>query len=603
MLVFVIVVIVAGKELGSVPERYSATLICTFALFPIVLIVMAVGHYIVLDNVSATTVLLHAGEKALILWILGALAFNWLAMPQHAIPSSFLALSARRVKVRSQLDQLAIPIDEKKEVLDQLNAIEERRSAISWIKGEAYTHVWECLHRAEESLLRIVPQEVVVKEALYDELRVKGSDISHQRELIGKLKTAVGTLYPQAYRFFEPTSDPTIPLTIVTPSLLPSGTAGNVYDWTLLATGGVPPYRWKEDKSALSAAGVKLWEGGLLNGMLGAVGTISFVARVDDSAGAHIMKEMSLEVVATTPASPGRPDSLERAVVRTVREAVNEYRDARWNGLILARNRVITSMFWVSLVALALLTVCILTCIPKSTMVAVATVYLVGAIAGLLGRMQSDAQADTAVEDEGLSLARLVATPLFSGVAAVGGVMIMALLTIVSTSLGPSPELKPLTIVTESRLPNGVVDSLYCEQLVADGGVAPYRWSLADSSAIGFGFTLSSAGLLCGTPSSTAALCFDVAVSDGGNSVASKPLALVIGKHESSTKGSCPRTLAMLGKHFDLGGNGLILLVAAVFGLTPGLLLDHLLKESDRYKAELKKSRAIDGAAETSAPT
>ena len=43
---------------------------------------------------------------------------------------------------------------------------------------------------------------------------------------------------------------------------------------------------------------------------------------------------------------------------------------------------------------------------------------------------------------------------------------------------------------------------------------------------------------------------------------------------------------------FDLRKNLIGLLVAAVFGLTPGLLFDRLQQQSEKYKADLKSSEA-----------
>jgi hypothetical protein len=53
---------------------------------------------------------------------------------------------------------------------------------------------------------------------------------------------------------------------------------------------------------------------------------------------------------------------------------------------------------------------------------------MVGAIAGMFGRFYREAGNSTAVDDYGLSLARAIATPLLSGLAGVGGVLITILL-------------------------------------------------------------------------------------------------------------------------------------------------------------------------------
>ena len=59
--------------------------------------------------------------------------------------------------------------------------------------------------------------------------------------------------------------------------------------------------------------------------------------------------------------------------------------------------------------------------VPVPQILAVAVFYLVGAIVGLFNRLGLEVGRSGAVEDFGLSMARLVVTPLVSGLAAVGG--------------------------------------------------------------------------------------------------------------------------------------------------------------------------------------
>ncbi len=61
-------------------------------------------------------------------------------------------------------------------------------------------------------------------------------------------------------------------------------------------------------------------------------------------------------------------------------------------------------------------------------MVWVTVYFLVGAIAGFFARLQAEWTTDTAVDDFGLSTARLVHIPWISGLAAVGGVLITSVL-------------------------------------------------------------------------------------------------------------------------------------------------------------------------------
>ncbi len=86
--------------------------------------------------------------------------------------------------------------------------------------------------------------------------------------------------------------------------------------------------------------------------------------------------------------------------------------------------------------------------------------YLVGGVVGLFSRLRVDAEANSAVEDYGLAKVRLIATPLISGLAAVSGVVLTALLagSALGTLLGPpsasvSPRAASATSATASPGP------------------------------------------------------------------------------------------------------------------------------------------------------
>jgi hypothetical protein len=55
--------------------------------------------------------------------------------------------------------------------------------------------------------------------------------------------------------------------------------------------------------------------------------------------------------------------------------------------------------------------------------------YLVGSVVGLFTRLRNEANAETGIDDFGLSLARLVAAPLLAGLAGVLGVVLISMTT------------------------------------------------------------------------------------------------------------------------------------------------------------------------------
>src|SRR5436305_9440289 len=68
----------------------------------------------------------------------------------------------------------------------------------------------------------------------------------------------------------------------------------------------------------------------------------------------------------------------------------------------------------------------------KGVLMAATAFYLVGAVAGLFGRFYAESNSDHSKDDYGLFTARLIATPLLSGLAGVGGVLITVVLPVLS---------------------------------------------------------------------------------------------------------------------------------------------------------------------------
>lgn len=65
---------------------------------------------------------------------------------------------------------------------------------LGWVLGIGYIGVWGSVHRAEEALLLTAPGEVVVAEALADELRLQGSTIENRDALLDRLRTAASVI-------------------------------------------------------------------------------------------------------------------------------------------------------------------------------------------------------------------------------------------------------------------------------------------------------------------------------------------------------------------------------------------------------------------------
>jgi hypothetical protein len=93
---------------------------------------------------------------------------------------------------------------------------------------------------------------------------------------------------------------------------------------------------------------------------------------------------------------------------------------------------------------------------------------------------------------------------LFGGPLAVGDDVLAELET---------PESTPSLTVVSSALPGGTVGTSYSATLSASGGTPPYSWAIA-SGSLPSGLTLSTGGVITGTPSTTGSSSFTVQVTD-----------------------------------------------------------------------------------------
>jgi len=138
--------------------------------------------------------------------------------------------------------------------------------------------------------------------------------------------------------------------------------------------------------------------------------------------------------------NPTSDEPAARSALRRVKRAINSLRDRGWEGLVRARNRLLSSIAITGIVTHVLLCMTILNygplanTVPNPDLVAATAFYLVGAVTGLFGRFYRESMAKSTVDDFGFSTTRFIATPLLSGLAGVGGV----LLTVTLIKLGGS---------------------------------------------------------------------------------------------------------------------------------------------------------------------
>ncbi len=94
--------------------------------------------------------------------------------------------------------------------------------------------------------------------------------------------------------------------------------------------------------------------------------------------------------------------------------------------------------------------------------------------------------------------------------------------------------------ITTNSLPDWTIGVPYSQQLVASGGTGILTWSDFSGTLVGTGLSLSSTGLLSGTPSGTGTITFTAKVIDEASGSSQKPLTFHINPAVSITSSSVP---------------------------------------------------------------
>jgi hypothetical protein len=271
------------------------------------------------------------------------------------------------------------------------------------------------------------------------------------------------------------------PLTITTSSL-PAGTVGAAYSQALAVTGGTTPYTWRLTTGSLPG-GLALAASGTISGTPTAAGTFTFQITVSDS--------------------EAQPASASAGFTIKINPA-----------------------------ALAITT----TTLPAGTVGTAYTTTTLAATGGTPPYTWSVASGSTL--PSGLTLnastGKLAGTPTAAG-------SFTFQVTVsdsqqVSATAGFTIKINPALVITTTSLPAGTAGTPYtATALAATGGTPPYTWSVASGSALPGGLSLSSAGVISGTPTASGSFTFQVTVSDSqqvsasaGFTIKINPAALVI---------------------------------------------------------------------------
>jgi hypothetical protein len=277
-----------------------------------------------------------------------------------------------------------------------------------------------------------------------------------------------------------------------------------------------------------------------------------------------------------------------RIALRQVRRAINNFRDESRSRLVRSRTRLLATMTFTGVITYILLAFAVnLRDIRQDStglsasdpIVAAAAFYLVGAVVGLFNRLYVESGDEAAGEDYGLSRARLLLTPMLSGLAAIGGVLITGMLSgVVSVNAvtpsiviaTPTPTSPPPTVaVTATPGPDGAGPS-------AVGANA----SPSDPSATG---STGATGAKTGAKTATLSAAID----------------------DRRTK-LVPNQPLSVGDVFTLRDYPFGLVLAALFGLTPKAFLERLQRSSEQSRLDLRSTDAHQsslGASADAAPS
>ena len=255
------------------------------------------------------------------------------------------------------------------------------------------------------------------------------------------------------------------PLSMATAAELPAGQIRTVYQTTLLATNGMPPYLWTLTAGSLPA-GLRLDKAGRITGTPRAVGAANFTVQVTDQTGfsataaLHLMTRTGSPVAAPTitPASGIFPDFVKVTLrCRTTPATIGYTLD----GTEPTRSSPVYQ-------AALMLT--------NSTMLKV--------------KAFNDYDAGSATVAANFT----ITTPAIS---------------------------------TASPLPAGRVGIGYSQQLQVSGGQRPYKLTLI-AGALPVGLKISSTGVISGKPTVAGLAVFTVQVSDSKGGTAQQPVTLTI---------------------------------------------------------------------------
>jgi len=367
---------VQAKQTGT----YVAALLSTGNTVPVFAAFMSVLIYITLSPFPWLTLSATVGGSLFVLlcWLLVAILYRRFTAVDRANAASFEQLLNRLQQAASWYGTLMQKPGPKnnslyaiglQEISTSINAICKslKTPGPSWISATGYMSAWKLMHRIDEAFIEIEPVEAVIHNALHDEMSLQDSTLTNKDDLLNKLRRAVKVLDQGAaiYLNQQPPQDQQ-----------PS-------------QGDQPKH---PDLQVIPSA----------------------MQNVDNP-------EENDSTFSNNIDSPTQA----RTIIYEVRTTLHHFRDDRWDKLLRVRNQLMKMTLVTGLLLYALVGFAIMMNVGAEMLKTATILYFVGGLVGLFSRLYDQSKTDTSIDDFRLATARLIAAPLYSGLSAIGGVLVV----------------------------------------------------------------------------------------------------------------------------------------------------------------------------------
>jgi len=367
---------VQAKKTGT----YAAALLSTGITVPVFAAFLSVLLYISLSQFPGLPWLTSVGGSLFVLlcWLLIARLYKRFTAVDRANAASYEQLLNRLQQAVAWYETLTQRPGPKnnslyalgmQEISDSFNAICKNLqiSGPSWISATGYMSAWKLMHRIDEAFIEIEPIEAVIHNALHDEMSLQDSTLTNRNDLLNKLRRAVKMLAPEAASYLNQQ----------------------------------PPQvqQSPQDDQAKQS---------------GPRATSSTTQNTDNPNGND--EAFSNTIDSATQA---------RTIIYEVRTTLHHFRDDRWDKLIRVRNQLMKMILVTGLLLYVLVEFAIMINVSVGMLKAAAILFFVGGLVGLFSRLYDQSKTDTSIDDFRLATARLIAGPLYSGLSAIGGVLVV----------------------------------------------------------------------------------------------------------------------------------------------------------------------------------